>query len=93
MKGAPPLVWTDKENERLINMVQKYGSDNWYQISMNFNDKSSYDCSNQWKHLDKELKKGKWTHQEDLNLSIGVKVYGKGNWSVIATAVPHRNEV
>jgi hypothetical protein len=29
------------------------------------------------------VKREKWTEEEDLRLSIGVKVFGLGNWSQI----------
>lgn len=61
---------------------------------MQFNDKGSYNCYIHYKrYLDENIKKGKWAYSEDLRLCVGVKVFGKKNWSRVAICVPTRNEV
>ena len=76
-------------------MQQKYGvSNNWFQISMNFDTKNSYHCLMQYKkQTDNNIKKGKWTLSEDLQLIISYKVYGDKNWALISKSVPNRTDV
>jgi len=44
------VIWTEKEDQRLRKMIKKYGTkNNWFQISMNFDTKNSYQCIIQYK--------------------------------------------
>lgn len=73
------VVWTPEEDELLKQMVQKYGTNNnWFQISMNFSNKNSYQCILQYKkHEDNNIKKGKWTPEEDKLLLESMKIHGE----------------
>ena len=52
IKQVSEIVWTEEENQRLRDMVHKHGSkSNWFQISMNFDTKNSYNCFLQYKKL------------------------------------------
>lgn len=95
IQGESEIVWTEEENRRLKQMQQKYGvSNNWFQISMNFDTKNSYHCLMQYKkQTDNNIKKGKWTLSEDLQLIISYKVYGDKNWALISKSVPNRTDV
>ena len=52
IKQASEIVWTEEENQRLRNMISKHGTkNNWFQISMNFDTKNSYNWFMQYKKL------------------------------------------
>ena len=89
------IIWTEEEDQRLRNMVSKHGSkSNWFQISMNFDTKNSYNWFLQYKKLiDNNIKKGKWSLREDLQLVISMKVIGDKNWSMISKWIPNRTDV
>lgn len=85
-QGPAEIKWTQAENDRLRDMVAKHGVRNkWFQLSMNFDTKNSYNCFMQYKKLtDNRIKKGKWSLLEDLQLVISMKVIGDKNWAMVS---------
>ncbi|CAI2365349.1 unnamed protein product [Moneuplotes crassus] len=95
IEGSHEVEWTDEEREKLKSLILKYGErTNWFQISMNFDNKNSYHCFLEYKKMqDNNIKKGKWSVEEDIRLSVSLKVYGEKNWALIAKSVPNRTDV
>ena len=86
--------WSERENQLLRSLVGKYGENNWYQVSMHLEDKSSYDCFHQWKkRVNHQIVKGKWSHVEDVRLIVSTRVFGTRNWSRVAQGVFPRTDI
>ena len=48
-KATTEVQWNNDENQLLKELVLKYGDKNWFQVSMNFDTKNSYQCLMQYK--------------------------------------------
>ncbi|XP_077987181.1 myb-related protein A-like [Glandiceps talaboti] len=77
--------WTKDEDERLRQVVESCGTDNWKLIASYFNDRTDVQCLHRWqKVLNPELIKGPWTKEEDDKVVELVNKYGPKRWSLIA---------
>ena len=86
--------WTEEEDMRLKEIVEKFGAKNWKKLSAALgNVRSDVQCLHRWnKVLRPGLSKGPWTTEEDAIVKDTVLRYGAGNikWSVIAKQLPGR---
>ncbi|PVU95090.1 hypothetical protein BB561_002058 [Smittium simulii] len=86
--------WSPKEDELLSSLVKMYGEGNWQAIASCFYGRSAQQVLHRWyKSIDPDLKQGKWTHDEDRALLVGVKIFGVGKWNKIAEFVTGRTDV
>ncbi|XP_068722380.1 myb-related protein A-like isoform X2 [Montipora capricornis] len=77
--------WTKDEDEKLKELVDEIGSDNWREVASNFSDRTELQCHQRWqKVLNPELVKGPWTKEEDDKVVELVRKYGPKRWSLIA---------
>ncbi|XP_070532622.1 myb-related protein A-like [Ptychodera flava] len=77
--------WTKEEDERLRQVVDSCGSENWKLIASYFNDRTDVQCHHRWqKVLNPDLIKGPWTKEEDEKVVELVGKYGPKRWSLIA---------
>lgn len=84
--------WTDEEDTVLLSLVRKYGPKNWTEIATHFNHRLGKQCRERWyNHLSPDVKKSKWTEQEDLILLHAYIEFGS-RWSVISTFLPGRTD-
>ena len=86
--------WTEDEDRRLRDIVERYGAKNWKKLSQILgNVRSDVQCLHRWnKVLRPGLSKGPWTAEEDKIVKDMVLKHGAGNikWSVIAAQLPGR---
>ncbi|CAE7882868.1 myb, partial [Symbiodinium sp. KB8] len=89
----PGLVkgpWTVEEDDRLTELVTKYGTKDWSLIATNFKGRLGKQCRERWyNHLDPSIKKDPWSAAEDrhilrLHWTMGNK------WAQIAKHVEGR---
>ncbi|NXF92586.1 SNPC4 protein, partial [Eubucco bourcierii] len=83
--------WTAEEDAMLLAAVKKYGERDWYKIRTEVPGRSDAQCRDRYlKALHYDVKKGKWTLEEEEKLIELVQKHGLGHWSKIASELPHR---
>lgn len=93
--------WTDKEDELLRLLVEKYGEGNWSPIARALNEATGTSedggrigkqCRERWNHhLKPDINKQAWTAGEEEALIAAHQKYGN-RWSDIAKVLPGRTE-
>ena len=90
---ARKVKWTTEEDEKLIQLVEKYQRKSWKKIAEGFTNPKRTDtqCLHRWqKVLNPALHKGPWTKEEDDVVRALVAQYGPKKWSMIAEKLPGR---
>ncbi|NXW44800.1 SNPC4 protein, partial [Nyctiprogne leucopyga] len=83
--------WTPEEDAMLLAAVRKYGERDWYKIRTEVPGRSDAQCRDRYlKALHCDVKKGKWSLEEEEQLIELVQKHGLGHWSKIASELPHR---
>ncbi|KAM6110478.1 snRNA-activating protein complex subunit 4 [Pterocles gutturalis] len=83
--------WTPEEDAMLLAAVKKYGECDWYKIRTEVPGRSDAQCRDRYlKALHCDVKKGKWSLEEEEQLIELVQKHGLGHWSKIASELPHR---
>ncbi|KFV45860.1 snRNA-activating protein complex subunit 4, partial [Gavia stellata] len=83
--------WTPEEDAMLLTAVKKYGERDWYKIRTEVPGRSDAQCRDRYlKALHCDVKKGKWSLEEEEQLIELVQKHGLGHWSKIASELPHR---
>ena len=58
--------WTQEEDEILFQRVREFGAKNWSDIAKALPGRIGKQCRERWhNHLNPDIKKEKWTEQED----------------------------
>ncbi|NXG58956.1 SNPC4 protein, partial [Hemiprocne comata] len=83
--------WTPEEDAMLLAAVRKYRERNWYKIRTEVPGRSDAQCRDRYLNaLHCDLKKGRWSLEEEEQLIDLVQKHGLGHWSKIASELPHR---
>ncbi|NWR33827.1 SNPC4 protein, partial [Tachuris rubrigastra] len=83
--------WTPEEDAMLLAAVKKYGEKDWYKIRTEVPGRSDAQCRDRYlKALHWDVKKGKWSLEEEEQLIELVEKHGLGHWSKISSELPHR---
>uniref|UniRef100_A0A8B9PG17 snRNA-activating protein complex subunit 4 n=1 Tax=Apteryx owenii TaxID=8824 RepID=A0A8B9PG17_APTOW len=83
--------WTPEEDAMLLTAVKKYGARDWYKIRTEVPGRSDAQCRDRYlKALHCDVKKGRWSLEEEEQLIELVQKHGLGHWSKIASELPHR---
>jgi len=81
--------WTEEEDNSLIDLVNnKYGK-KWKIIHMFFPKRTKFECYNRYVQINPQIKKGKWSKEEDQKIKNLVEEYGY-DWSKISNIVKTR---
>uniref|UniRef100_A0A7M4EPW6 Small nuclear RNA activating complex polypeptide 4 n=1 Tax=Crocodylus porosus TaxID=8502 RepID=A0A7M4EPW6_CROPO len=84
-------TWTPEEDALLLAAVKKYGERGWYKIRELVPGRNDAQCRDRYLYaLHADLKKGRWSCQEEEKLIELIQKYGVGCWSKIASELPHR---
>ncbi|XP_063172502.1 snRNA-activating protein complex subunit 4-like [Candoia aspera] len=85
-------AWTPKEDALLLKAVAKYGERDWYKIRTEVPGRNDIQCRDRYLHsLHYDIKKGKWSEEEERKLIELTEKYGRGHWAKIASELPHRS--
>ncbi|XP_070811616.1 snRNA-activating protein complex subunit 4 [Pituophis catenifer annectens] len=85
-------AWTPKEDALLLKAVEKYGERDWYKIRAEVPGRNDLQCRDRYLHsLHYDIKKGKWSEEEEKKLIELTEKYGRGHWAKIASELPHRS--
>ncbi|XP_039586728.1 snRNA-activating protein complex subunit 4 isoform X2 [Passer montanus] len=83
--------WTPEEDAMLMAAVKKYRGKDWYKIRTEVPGRSDAQCRDRYlKSLHWDVKKGRWSLEEEEQLIELVQKHGLGRWSKIASELPHR---
>ncbi|XP_046390388.1 snRNA-activating protein complex subunit 4 homolog [Ischnura elegans] len=90
--------WTDAESKRLEEIATKYNIEDWDKIAKELNtNRSSFQCFVQYqRNLNKNLRKSKWTEEEDIMLKKIIQECRVGDyipWSKVALRMHGRTKV
>uniref|UniRef100_S4R9E1 V-myb avian myeloblastosis viral oncogene homolog-like 1 n=1 Tax=Petromyzon marinus TaxID=7757 RepID=S4R9E1_PETMA len=90
-RGWSKARWTREEDERLKQLAERFGTDDWKFLANYMPNRSDAQCIHRWqKVLNPALVKGPWTKEEDQKVIELVMKYGPKRWSLIAKQLKGR---
>ncbi|KAK8842947.1 Myb- protein A [Tritrichomonas musculus] len=82
--------WTKEENEKIINLVEKFGPRNWKKIAEEIKTKTAQQCRDHYNDvLDPKINKTIWTNEEERIMLLKYEQLGP-QWAKIKTFLPGR---
>ena len=87
--------WTDEEDQRLRDAIEKYGTDNWLAVSTYVaGGRTKAQCSQRWNRcLDPKILHNNWTREEEEKLIEAVQRYSPRSWTRVSAELPGRTDV
>jgi hypothetical protein len=82
--------WSDTEDKRLIAMAGTQIRKSWVKIAETMSNKTASQCKTRYQRLRPDIKRGKWTTEEDSRLLEAFDLYGN-KWAMIAKQFNNRS--
>ncbi|GAB4850528.1 hypothetical protein Ancab_029838 [Ancistrocladus abbreviatus] len=84
--------WRPAEDEKLRELVKKYGAHNWNAIAEKLHGRSGKSCRLRWfNQLDPRINRSPFTEEEEERLLASHRIHGN-RWAIIARQFPGRTD-
>ena len=84
--------WTEEEDEKVLEGVNKYGTKSWKQIALSLPKRTWMQCrSRYYQALLQTGKKGRWSKLENCRLLLILLFFGMDNWIAVSKRMMSRN--
>lgn len=91
-RSLPKKKFTEEDDAKLIQIVQRLGTKSWTEISKAMGDRNQRQCKERWEnYLNPEINNNPWTKEED-NLLIQKQLEIGSKWVTIARFFYHRTD-
>ncbi|XP_077213612.1 uncharacterized protein LOC143848544 [Tasmannia lanceolata] len=91
-KNCPRGHWRPAEDEKLQQLVEQYGPQNWNSIAEKLQGRSGKSCRLRWfNQLDPRINRRPFTEEEEERLLAAHRVHGN-KWALIARLFPGRTD-
>ncbi|XVE95603.1 hypothetical protein REPUB_Repub02eG0112900 [Reevesia pubescens] len=92
LKTCPRGHWRPAEDEKLRQLVEQYGAQNWNSIAEKLQGRSGKSCRLRWfNQLDPRINRRPFTEEEEDRLLAAHRIHGN-KWALIARLFPGRTD-